>query len=147
MMCKQPSLFKMLKFSISFGNADQRQTFDNLVNTAALGDDDHLRQYYNYSLQYNCTDRLFRLQLPVLVLCGGNDPSFQRYAKIISFQIPHSDLRIIKGASHQLPTKWGARTNEIIRNWLERQLHMQDHSQELFPPASHEAIEESEQFM
>jgi hypothetical protein len=51
-----------------------------LHHKALKGNASNIEQYYRYSLQYNCTNQLDKIDLPLLLLYGTKDKSFLQYA-------------------------------------------------------------------
>lgn len=52
-----------------------------MFKTARRGNAKNLEQYYQYSLEYNCTHQLTDIKQPVLVVYGKKDKIFSYYAK------------------------------------------------------------------
>lgn len=111
----------LLSAAITWGNADNRRTFRQLYKTAAAGDRLHLHQYYEASYGYRVTDRLHRIQSPVLLVYGEKDRSFRKYAEIMRRKIVNRELYYIPGAKHQIPTKSPYELHQLIRSWLKTQ--------------------------
>jgi pimeloyl-ACP methyl ester carboxylesterase len=109
---------KPLVYAICRGNADRNATFQQLSKDAKAGTLINWQQYYEYSLHYNCTNRLAEIQQPMLLIYGKKDRSFYRYADILERNLPSNKLVLIRGVSHQIPTKAALSMNEIIRQWL-----------------------------
>lgn len=116
-MCRL-SARKPLIYAICRGNADRQATFRQLFKQAKEGKLLNWQQYYEYSLQYNCTNRLAEIHLPMLLVYGKKDRSFYKYADILEQNLPINKLVLIRGVSHQIPTKAALSMNEIIRQWL-----------------------------
>lgn len=111
---------RLLGGAISYGNADHNITFQNLYKGAVQGDIRNIRQYYRYCLKYNCTDRLKAIDQPVLLIYGEKDVSFHRYADILHRDLENSSLQIIRGVSHQIPTKKPRALHRAINIWMDR---------------------------
>ncbi|MBN3526671.1 alpha/beta fold hydrolase [Paenibacillus apiarius] len=111
----------LLAWAITRGNADSRETYDNLKRTAKLGRTDNWRQYYRCSLTYNCTSQLKKIKAPIMLIYGKKDLGFFRYAGKLQRNLPHYQLFWIKGAKHQIPTKNALEMNELIQQWIRRQ--------------------------
>ncbi|HEY0826865.1 MAG TPA: alpha/beta hydrolase [Bacilli bacterium] len=107
--------------NITKGNADSKTMFSNLFRSALKGETANWKQYYQYSLSYNCTARLCRIMAPILLIFGLKDKGFHRYADILHKQLPHNQLYMIKDAKHQIPTKNALKMNYIVDNWLAEQ--------------------------
>lgn len=116
-MCKLKAK-NALVYAICRGNADRSHTFYQLSRDAKLGKITNWRQYYKYSLVYNCTDRLGEISKPMLLIYGKKDRSFYRYADILERKLPMNKLVLIQGVSHQIPTKAAQSMEEIIKQWL-----------------------------
>jgi pimeloyl-ACP methyl ester carboxylesterase len=110
----------MLGFSISWGNADNRLTFDNLRNDAKHGDPVKWKEYSRYSYHYRCTDRLHEIKQPMLLVSGELDRQFRRYAHMMHELLPDSELYLLRGMKHQLPTKAPDKLSGIIERWIAR---------------------------
>ncbi|MCZ8517747.1 alpha/beta hydrolase [Paenibacillus filicis] len=112
---------RLLTAAITWGNADSLQTFKKLYSGAMRGDIRNHRQYYRCGMNYNCTQILKYIRVPMLLLYGEKDSGFHKYAKILKKHLPYSTLYFINNAKHQLPTKWAGPTNGLIRQWIEEQ--------------------------
>lgn len=125
-----PLFIRLLNLGVSFGNSDMGLTFKNLFQHASYGNIDNIRQYFRYSLTYNCTDRLHYIENPLLLLYGQKDKRFERYAEIILRRLPHAKQAVIRDGTHYLFTKEAAKTNEVLRAWFrhaERELQGKQH--------------------
>ncbi|QED47786.1 alpha/beta fold hydrolase [Cytobacillus dafuensis] len=111
---------KVLTWAISFGNADRIKIFKKMVAEARLGDIRNIEQYYRYSLQYNCTDQLNRINHPILLVFGKKDKSFHQYAMLLSEKLPNNELKFTN-TSHQIPTKAANELNEMIKQFCNDQ--------------------------
>ncbi|TMV45905.1 alpha/beta hydrolase [Paenibacillus mesophilus] len=111
-------LARALMRGIAWGNADSRLTYRNLLRDAKQGDTANIHQYYQYSLNYNCTKRLSELKAPVLLLYGDKDRNFKRYRKKLERELPVCETYVFHGEKHQLPTKVATGMNDCIRRWI-----------------------------
>jgi pimeloyl-ACP methyl ester carboxylesterase len=114
-------LRSVVSAAIALGNADMRLTYQNLRGSSLHGDPNNQKQYFEYSLQYNCTSRLPSIQKPVLLIYGLNNHSYHRYAHLLHDRLPHSSLYFIKDARHPVPIKAAMRMNDLIRLWVDSQ--------------------------
>jgi len=105
---------------IAWGNADNRLAFENLREEANGGEPLRWREYIYQCLSHSYTARLPYIRQDVLLLCGGANRPFLRYAQMMNGQLPSSDLYAVRGASHQLPTKEPAKVAETMRGWIAR---------------------------
>lgn len=117
-LSRMKMMTKMLMYGISWGNADSGLTYRNLLQDAKRGNIDNIHQYYQYSLRYNCTERLSELRAPVLLMYGGKDRGFKRYLGKLKKKLPECDVHVLGGEKHQIPTKAAVEMNEIIRRWI-----------------------------
>jgi len=109
---------RLLMWAISRGNADSGLTFRNLWKDAVRGNMTNIYQYYRYSLDYNCTERLHTLRAPVLLLYGNKDRGFKRYRRKLEKALPACDVVVLPDEKHQIPTKSALAMNESIRGWI-----------------------------
>ncbi|MBS4211308.1 MULTISPECIES: alpha/beta fold hydrolase [Neobacillus] len=111
---------RLLALGISWGNSDSKETFKTMYHESLFGDTRNIAQYYNYSLEYNCTNQLHTIHHPILLIYGEKDKAFHKYAKILNEKLPHNELKFIK-EKHQIPTKSASEFNQLIRGFI--QLH------------------------
>ncbi|WP_110930853.1 alpha/beta fold hydrolase [Paenibacillus bouchesdurhonensis] len=91
-----------------------------LYNDAKKGNSRNAKQYYQYSLSYNCTAQLRQIRHPVLLVYGEKDKQFYRYAQLLHQQLPNNELVFIQKMRHQIPTKAARTLNRLIRQFLGR---------------------------
>lgn len=115
-----PRTLPLLSLSISWGNADNRETFQRLHHEALMGNVVNIKQYFRYSLRYNCTSRLPDIKHPVLLVYGSKDEPFHRYAKLLHENLPCNELRFLKKVTHQLPAKAAFPLNELIGQFMQK---------------------------
>ncbi|KIL38284.1 hypothetical protein SD70_27335 [Gordoniibacillus kamchatkensis] len=116
-LLSSPLLIRLLTLGVTFGNSDMGLTFKNLFKHARYGNIDNVRQYFGYSLDYNCTDRVHHIEHPLLLMYGQNDKRFEAYAEMILQRLPHAKRAVIRDAGHYLFTKDAGKTNEVLRAW------------------------------
>lgn len=107
-----------LALSISWGNANTHKLFKKMFKEARKGNAKNMEQYYRYSLHYNCTNQLFDIKLPVLLIYGKKDKSFYEHAKLLHEKLPYNDLKFIDNVKHQIPTKAEKTLNEMIKQFV-----------------------------
>lgn len=107
-----------IAFSISWGNADSKLTFSKLFQFAKQGNVNSWKQYYRYSLVYNCTAQLDRIMAPMLLMYGQKDKRFYRYTEILHKRLPDNQLHSVQNAKHQIPTKNFLFMNNHIDHWI-----------------------------
>ncbi|WP_019637359.1 alpha/beta fold hydrolase [Paenibacillus fonticola] len=110
-----------IAFSVAWGQARTRLSLLRLLyNDAKKGNAENAGQYYQYSLNYNCTAQLGNIHHPVLLIYGQKDKLFHRHAKLLHEQLPNNELAFIENTSHQIPTKAAKALNELILQFLNR---------------------------
>ncbi|MFC7443130.1 alpha/beta fold hydrolase [Laceyella putida] len=120
-LCKS-GCFLPLATLLSWSNADSPTTFANLYRSARQGHPENIKQYFAFSQQYNCTNRLIEIKQPMLLLYGNKDRMFHKYAKLLKFQLSRVTVKPIDNKRHQLPTKAGQQCNRLIQDWLHQQI-------------------------
>jgi pimeloyl-ACP methyl ester carboxylesterase len=110
-------------FSVALGNADSRLTYENLHRKSMIGDARRWREYTSECLRYSFTRELPQIRQGMLLLCGQSNQTYVNYAKIMHDRLPDSEMYVIRGAAHQIPTKEPVKAAETIRRWIaEREL-------------------------
>ena len=107
-----------LAFAISWGNSNTKKIFKKMFREARKGNAKNIEQYYRYSLQYNCTNQLKDIHLPMLLVYGENDKTFYSHANLLHEELPCNELRFITGAKHQIPTKAATELNQMIEQFV-----------------------------
>ena len=74
--------------------------------------------FYLESLRFNCKDAIKGSNVPVLLMYGSKADSMNTYIKFYKNIFPNLHLNIIKGETHQLPTKQPSYINQIITGYL-----------------------------
>ena len=110
-----------LAFIISSSNANNLPFFLELFKNAKQGSDRNMREYYQYSVHYNCTKDLTKIQAPVLLLYGEKDKDFIPYGHLLHKYLPSSTIKYIPGVKHQIPTKNHKETNVLIKQFIKKQ--------------------------
>jgi pimeloyl-ACP methyl ester carboxylesterase len=75
-------------------------------------------KFYSESLYFNCKEAIKGITLPVLLIYGSKSDSINTYIKFYEKNLPNQQTYIIKGETHQLPTKQPDQINSIITNFL-----------------------------
>jgi pimeloyl-ACP methyl ester carboxylesterase len=107
--------FSTLASGICFTNADNKKVLHDLLKDAKKGQIENIKQYYKYSLNYNCTNQLHKLNMQILSLYGENNKQFHPYAHLINQRLPENELIFIKDGRHHLPTKSAEEVNHYIK--------------------------------
>lgn len=108
---------RLLAWAVCRGNADGKAAFGRLYREAMLGHPENWRQYYKASADYRCTGKLAAIRHPILLVYGGKDRPFRRYARILQRELVRADMRTVEGAPHQLPMKAPDAVNRFIREF------------------------------
>ncbi|KMK76799.1 alpha/beta fold hydrolase [Alkalihalobacillus pseudalcaliphilus] len=114
--------FPLLSMAITWGNSDKQETYKRLHKESILGNEKNIQQYYQYSLEYNCTSRLHKIDLAVLLVYGAKDKFFHRYANILHKKLVNNKLMFLEKEKHQIPTKAALKLNSIIDDFLTKKL-------------------------
>ena len=109
-----------LALAICFANSNNKKIFWDLYREAIKGNAKNIKQYYRYSMKYNCTAQLNRIKLPVLLLYGEKDKLFHPYAHLINQKLPNNELVFVKNVKHQLPTKVAMEVNHLIKQFINK---------------------------
>jgi pimeloyl-ACP methyl ester carboxylesterase len=112
------STLNLLSFAISFGNANKKEVFQQLHTEALKGHAKNIEQYFQYSLDYNCTDQLNKIHHPILLIYGGKDKAFHRYARILHKKLPCNEFKMLENEKHQIPTKASVELNKSILQFI-----------------------------
>lgn len=108
-----------IALSVAWSQANRKPSlFRRLFKDAKKGNAKNAKQYYQYSLHYNCTEQLKNISQPVLLVYGQKDRPFHRYAALLQRLLPQNELYFIKKTKHQVPTKAADELNELIRQFI-----------------------------
>jgi pimeloyl-ACP methyl ester carboxylesterase len=112
-----------LSLSVAWTNSDTRELFWKMYKEARKGCARNVKEYYQYGLHYNCTDRLGEIQAPVQLVYGKNDKNFYSYAEMLHNRIPDNQLTFVKDVKHHIPTKASLELNDLIRQFIYTHQH------------------------
>lgn len=116
----KPKTLSTLALAIAWGNAESQDTFKKLYKEAIQGDPRNINQYYQYSLEYNCTNQLEKIKHPILLVYGKKDKSFHRYANQLHQKLPNNELVFLAKEKHQIPTKAAVQFNRLISEFINK---------------------------
>ncbi len=105
--------------SISKSNSDTEELFKMMLLEAKKGDARNIWQYYDYSLNYNISDQLENITMPISLIYGGKDKTFHRYAQQLHTKLPQNEITFVEGIKHQVPTKAASELNKVIYQFIE----------------------------
>jgi pimeloyl-ACP methyl ester carboxylesterase len=108
----------LIALSVSKTNSNNNEMFRLLFTSSMKGNAINIEQYYAYSAEYNCTDQLGNINLPVLLVYGKKDRQFHRYAKILHRKLQHNELKIVEHVKHQIPTKAADELNLYMKEFI-----------------------------
>ena len=111
---------RTIAFSVSWTNSVSFQHFLELYREAKRTHAKNAEQYYKYSLSFNATDLLERIELPILLLYGEEDKAFHPYAQILHERLPKNELHFIPNVDHRIPTKAHDEMNKKIRYFISK---------------------------
>ncbi|MFP5107159.1 alpha/beta fold hydrolase [Neobacillus sp. C211] len=105
--------------SISNSNSNTKELFDKMLLEAKKGDARNILQYYDYSLNYNISDQLENITMPISLIYGGRDKTFYRYAQLLHTKLPQNEITFVEGIKHQVPTKAASELNQVIYRFIQ----------------------------
>jgi pimeloyl-ACP methyl ester carboxylesterase len=108
----------LIALSVSKTNSNNNEMFRLLFTSSMKGNAINIEQYYSYSTEYNCTNQLSNIDLPVLLVYGKKDRQFHPYAKILHRKLQHNELKIVEHVKHQIPTKAADELNQYIKEFI-----------------------------
>jgi pimeloyl-ACP methyl ester carboxylesterase len=108
-----------LALSLAWSNSDSKQLLWKTYEDAIHGSPQNVEQYYRCSLNYNCTEGLSAIHLPVLLVYGAKDKGFHSYGRLLYERLPHSELSFIPHVKHQIPTKASDELNDRITRFIQ----------------------------
>lgn len=114
----KPKTFSFLAKAITWGNSDTQEMFKLLYDEALKGDTRNINQYYQYSLGYNCSNQLEKIDQPILLVYGKKNNSFYRYASQLHEKLPRNELQLISKKNHQIPTRAAFELNRMITDFI-----------------------------
>ena len=109
-----------LAWSISKSNSDTEELFEKMLLEAKKGDARNILQYYDYSLDYNSSNQLEKINIPISLIYGEKDKPFFRYAQQLYSKLPQNEITFVEGIKHQLPTKAAGELNKVIYQFIEK---------------------------
>lgn len=75
-------------------------------------------KYYYDVMHFNCKEDLVKITAPVLLMYGSRADMFKTYIKTYKKELADVEIFVIKGESHQLPTRQPSYVNQIITGYL-----------------------------
>jgi pimeloyl-ACP methyl ester carboxylesterase len=121
----------VLALSLSWTNSNSQELFMEMIKEALKGDARNIEQYYRYSLNYNCTNRLANIDFPILLVYGKEDKAFYYYAKLLHEKLPFNELKLVDHVKHQIPTKAAMDLNQSINGFINT--HNEMNKEEIIP--------------
>lgn len=91
---------------------------EELYRYALKAKPQEVQEYIKAGLAYTAVPHLHRLTMPVLLVYGSLEKMNHRYYKLFAKEIPHLQLVVVKGATHQLPPQFFHTFNGIIHQFL-----------------------------
>ncbi|WP_202615683.1 alpha/beta fold hydrolase [Ureibacillus xyleni] len=109
----------ILAKSIVKGNSDTRNISKKLKKASVQGHPVNIQQYLRYSMLFNCTELLTKIEAPVLLVYGSKDKTFLPYAQILHSKLPNNELVILNQEQHHIPTKAPHKLHEAIHQFIQ----------------------------
>ncbi|MCM3767585.1 alpha/beta fold hydrolase [Neobacillus niacini] len=105
--------------SIANSNSDTEELFETMLLEAKKGNARNILQYYNYCLNYNCTEQLDKIHKPISLIYGEMDKPFSPYAQLLQKKLSQNEITFVKGMKHQVPTKAANELNKLIYQFIQ----------------------------
>ena len=112
----------LLTLAVISGNSNNRQIFKKMYQEASCGDPRNIEQYYRNCLDFNRTNQLSAIHVPILLVYGTKDQKFHKYAHILHKKLPFNELVLLDNEKHQLPTKAASQLNRLIDSFIQTKL-------------------------
>jgi len=125
-ICARLSALKPLALSVTWSNSDNLRLFWKAYQDAKNGTSKDVEEYYRSSLKYNCTVQLSAIKSPVLLVYGAKDKGFHSYARLLHKYLPKSQLILVSGVKHQIPTKAANKLNQLISDFIHSQFEAKE---------------------
>jgi pimeloyl-ACP methyl ester carboxylesterase len=78
-----------------------------------------LEEYYRLGLEYKATDRLGKIQCPMLLVYGQRADYLHHYRKLFSRKMRAPlDMILVGNVAHQTPTRKGSAINKIVKDFI-----------------------------
>lgn len=109
---------EFLSKALAFAHTKDKLYREILKEHMYKADKDVWSDSYLESLQFNCKDEIKNIHIPSLLLYGGLADQAHTYIKFYEDNLVNKDIHVIKGATHQLPTKESKKINPIIKDFV-----------------------------
>lgn len=97
------------------------QSFRSILDEHMLKSNaDVWKKYYEESLHFNCKDRVNEIKVPVLLLYGSQADHINTYIKFYKKHLESLQIHVVKGESHQIPTRRYEEVNEVSLQFLKQ---------------------------
>jgi pimeloyl-ACP methyl ester carboxylesterase len=74
--------------------------------------------YYSESLYFNCKNQVKNINVPVLLLYGSKADHINTYNRFYKKNLSSEQIHIVKGESHQIPTRRSEEVNQVASKFL-----------------------------
>lgn len=109
---------KLLATALSIDHTKDPQFRRVLKEHMYKANPDVWSKYYYAVMHYNCKEDLAKINAPVLLLYGSRSDIFNAYIKTYKKELADVEVFVIRGESHQLPTRQPSYVNQIITGYL-----------------------------
>lgn len=75
--------------------------------------------FYKESLNFNCLDRIFKLNAPLMLLYGTRADYINHHVRLYP-KLVDTEIHFLSGASHQLPTREFQKVNSLIQQFVQK---------------------------
>ncbi len=111
--------FRILALLLAWSNSIP-SIFWRTFQDAKRGNSKNAEQYYRYSLTYDCTKQLPKINIPILLLYGEQDKGFHSYGHLLHESLPKNELVFIGHVKHQIPTKATSQLHDEIVRFIDK---------------------------
>ncbi|WP_246941589.1 alpha/beta fold hydrolase [Bacillus pinisoli] len=81
------------------------------------------KEFYEESLHFNCKDQVRNIQVSVLLIYGSKADQINTHIKFYKKHLPSHQIHVIKGETHQLPTRRSSEVNDLVTQFLMNSLN------------------------
>ncbi|MFD1735562.1 alpha/beta fold hydrolase [Bacillus salitolerans] len=111
-----PLLAKVLGFAHGT-TPDYKKEIEQYVLKSHPGS---LYDMYVEGLKYTCTNRLYQIKSPLLLIYGAKDYYVHHYQYLFKERIKNTEVVYVSKSRHQIPTKHAAELNAIIHSFMDK---------------------------
>ncbi|MCL6598602.1 MAG: alpha/beta hydrolase [Alicyclobacillus macrosporangiidus] len=108
----------LVRAAIAAGNAPGLGAFRLYHRAGSRAHAREVRDLFRCARRYSCTRRLGEILVPVCLVYGGRDPIRRPHSDLLRRGLPDSELVILPGVRHEVPTKAAEGLAGVIDTFL-----------------------------